>query len=41
MNTFVNKLDKEGQSFNHLQQRYPHISEAKLRAGIFKLPLIR
>ncbi|GBL81444.1 hypothetical protein AVEN_143720-1 [Araneus ventricosus] len=38
---FVNAMDKEGGKFNHLRGLFPHLSEAKLKEGIFVGPQIR
>lgn len=41
MKNFVKALKKENPSFQYLQKKFPGISEAKLRAGIFVGPQIR
>ena len=41
MKNFVKALDKEGDAFKYLHQRFPHISDGKLKAGIFVGPQIR
>ena len=35
MKNFVKALNKEGQAFKYIQQKFPQISDAKLNAGIF------
>ena len=41
MKNFVKALDKDGQSFRFLQTKFPYVSDAKLRAGVFNGPQIR
>ena len=41
MKNFVKALDKDGQSFRFLQTKFPYVSDAKLRAGVFDGPQIR
>jgi hypothetical protein len=41
MKNFVKALNKEGRAFAFLNQKFPRISEAKLKAGIFDGPQIR
>ena len=41
MKNFVKALVKDGQSFPFLQIKFPYVSDAKLRAGVFDGPQIR
>ena len=41
MKNFVKALNKDDQSFRFLQTKFPAISDAKLRAGVFNGPQIR
>ena len=41
MKNFVKALDKDGEAFKYLAKEFPHISDAKLKAGIFIGPQIR
>ena len=41
MKNFVKALNKDGEAFQYLTQKFPVISEAKLKAGIFVGPQIR
>ena len=41
MKNFVKALNKDGQSFRFLQTKFPYVSDAKLRAGVFDGPQIR
>jgi hypothetical protein len=41
MKLFVNALCKEGAAFKYLVQKFTHISDAKLKAGVFVGPDIR
>lgn len=41
MKNFVKALNKEGRAFAFLNKKFPRISEAKLKAGIFDGPQIR
>ena len=41
MKNFVKALDKDGQSFQFLQTKFPYVSDAKLCAGVFDGPQIR
>ena len=41
MKNFVKALKKDGQSFRFLQTKFPYVSNAKLRAGVFDGPQIR
>jgi hypothetical protein len=41
MKIFVKALNKDSEAFKYLAQKFPHISEAKLKAGIFVGPQIR
>ena len=41
MKIFVKALNKEGQTFKYLLQKFRQISDAKLHAGIFNRPKIR
>lgn len=41
MKNFVKALDKKGQSFAFIRDKFPRITEAKLEAGIFDGPQIR
>ncbi len=41
MKNFVKVLKKDGKAFAFLKKKFPHISEAKLLAGIFDRPQIR
>lgn len=38
---FVKALDKGSEAFNHLKEKFPKLSEAKLKEGIFVGPQIR
>jgi hypothetical protein len=38
---FVKAMTKEGKEFNYLRQKFPCISEAKIKEGIFVVPLIK
>lgn len=38
---FVKALDKNGNAFNYLKEKFPRISEAKIKEGIFVGPQIR
>ena len=35
MKNFVKALDKDGQSFRFLHTKFPYVSDAKFRAGVF------
>uniref|UniRef100_UPI00358FD4EB uncharacterized protein n=1 Tax=Myxine glutinosa TaxID=7769 RepID=UPI00358FD4EB len=41
MKNFVKTLNKEGRAFAFLNKKFPRVSEAKLKAGIFDGPQIR
>ena len=41
MKTFVKNLDRNGAAFQYLAEKFPEISEAKLKEGIFIGPQIR
>jgi len=41
MKNFVKALDKSGEAFKYLIKEFPHISDAKLHAGIFIGPQIK
>ena len=41
MKNYVKSLVKEGQAFAYLQHKFPYISDAKLKAGIFNGHQIR
>ena len=41
MKNLVKALDKDSEGFKYLAKKFPHISEAKLKAGIFVRPQIR
>ena len=41
MKNFVNRLNKEGESFKYLTRTFPRLSTAKLKEGIFIGPQIR
>jgi hypothetical protein len=41
MKNFIKALNHEGDAFKYLADKFPHISEAKLKAGIFIGPQIR
>ncbi|XP_076804583.1 uncharacterized protein LOC143448650 [Clavelina lepadiformis] len=41
MKNYTKALDKDGPTFKFLQMKFPRISEAKLRAGVFDGPQIR
>ena len=41
MKQFVREMDKSGQAFIFLQQKFHRISDAKLKAGVFVGPQIR
>lgn len=41
MTQFVKALDKEGDCFQYLEEKFPEISDAKLQAGVFDGPHIR
>ena len=38
MKNFIKALDKDGQSFQFLQTKFQHVSDAKLHAGVFAGP---
>ena len=40
MKNFVKTLDKDVQSFRFFQTKFPYVSNAKLRAGVFDGPQI-
>ena len=40
MKNFVKSMDKEGEGFKHLHEKFPKLSDAKLREGIFVGPQI-
>ena len=41
MKNYIKALDKDGPTFNFLPMKFPPISKAKLRAGVFDGPQIR
>ena len=41
MKNFVKALNKEGATFKYLETKFPYVSDAKLKAGIFIGPQIR
>lgn len=41
MKNFVKALDKDGPAFTYLRQRFPHLSDAKVKEGIFIGPQIK
>ncbi|KAK9729027.1 hypothetical protein QE152_g16919 [Popillia japonica] len=41
MKNFIKALDKDGPGFQYLKQKFPYISEAKLKEGIFIGPQIK
>lgn len=41
MKQFVKALDKTGQCFQYLVKKFPKLSEAKLKEGVFDGPQIR
>lgn len=41
MKNFVKAMDKEGEGFMYLKQKFPHLSDAKIKEGIFVGPQIR
>jgi len=41
MKQFVKALNKDGKCFEYLEKQFPHISDAKLKEGIFDGPQIR
>ena len=41
MKNFVKGMDKYGEGFRYLQEKFSSLSEAKLQAGIFTGPQIR
>ena len=41
MKNFVKALDKEGEGFDFLRQKFPRVSREKLKAGVFDGPQIR
>lgn len=41
MKNFVKALHKGGEAFNHLKEKFPKLSEAKVKEGIFVGPQIR
>ena len=41
MNNFVNTMDRGAAGFRFSQEKFPHISQAKLKEGIFVGPQIR
>ena len=40
MKNYIKALDKDGPTFRFLRRKFPHISEVKLRAGLFYGPQI-
>jgi hypothetical protein len=38
---FVKAMDKEGEGFAYLKQKFPQVSDAKIKEGIFVGPQIR
>jgi hypothetical protein len=41
INYFVNALEKSGKSFLYLRSKFPNLSDAEVREGIFVSPQIR
>jgi hypothetical protein len=41
MKIFVKALDRTGSAFNYLAEKFPRLSEAKLKEGVFVGPQIR
>ena len=41
MKNFVRAMDRDGEGFRYLKEKFPQISEAKIQAGIFVGPQIR
>lgn len=41
MKNFVKAMDKEGRAFSYLKQKFPRISDAKIKEGIFVGPQIK
>src|ERR1044072_4531343 len=41
MKNFVKALDKTSQAFTYLREKFPHVSDAKVKEGIFVSPQIR
>jgi hypothetical protein len=41
MKNFVKAMDKEGRAFSYLKEKFPRISDAKIKEGIFVGPQIR
>ena len=38
---FVKQLDTEGEAFKHIQQLFPKLSEAKIKAGVYMGPEVK
>ena len=38
---FVKQLDTEGEAFKYIQQLFPKLSEAKIKAGVFMGPEVK
>lgn len=38
---FVKAIDKNGQRFSYLKEKYPKLSDTKIKEGIFVEPQIR
>lgn len=41
MKSFVKSMDPEGEGFRYLREKFPRISESKIKEGIFVGPQIR
>jgi len=41
MKNFVQGMDKIGRGFEYLRNKFPNVSDAKIKEGIFKGPQIR
>jgi hypothetical protein len=41
MNNFVKAMDKNGARFMYLKQKFPRLSDAKIKEGIFVGPQIK
>jgi len=38
---FVKQVDTEGEAFKQIQELYPKLSEAKIKAGVFVAPEVK
>ena len=41
MKNFVNGMDKTGRRFEYVRNKFPNVSDAKIKEGIFIWPQIR